>query len=476
MNNEILTAGTRSYTSDPAGNLTRERAGQSSVTYSYTPNGRIETVDFSDILPEDLSQSADVEDRPRSIHYQYDPFERRVARTLYSAPVSSDLDRSDDTLFASTTWFQYDRLGFTRIASWSASSERATRTRPKLEAAIGSRYRYLGNRTPPPTAGASGTTLGLRLLAPCGLLQIAGPGGPLYLTQDPARSVVAITDQSGHPAPPIAAPPFGRLADSATVTDPSPGFAGKDLDPVTRFYDFGMRDYYPLIGRWTTPDPIMAGTNWFAYTENDPINFTDPTGFLLMSVTTTYYQDWNPISARPEGYADVTLGTLPDKLGKASPKQPETIGSSGCLLTAATRIANALNRNESISPEVANNVAKGKQMYVAADTGQIDELTAQSTKALISALTGQELVLSSNSGNAKTLHSHLLEMNADGVEHYVIAQLSDKNDTYTHFVNVQAFNEDGRVIVADTSGTDRFFIDPQKEAIVGLTEFTVKTK
>ncbi len=379
LNNEILSAGTRSYTSDPAGNLTGERNGQASVSYSYAPNGRLQTVSFSDPLTGELTRKTDAADRPRSIRYRYDPFGRRVGRTVYSAPASPTTSQTDGTLFAATTWFQYDRLGFDRIASWSASPERTTATRLKLEPTVGTRYRYLGNRTPSLTAGADGATLGLRLLASCGLLQIPGPDGPLYLSQDPARSVITVTDQTGRPAAPIISTPFGRLTDTVIDQTTSPGFAGKDLDPYTRFYDFGMRDYYPLLGRWTTPDPIMAGTNWYAYTENDPINFTDPTGLLLMSVTKTYYQDRNPRDERPQRYAEMPIGHFAKDTDPDLRSSPETIGNAGCLLTAATRIANSLNRNENISPETANRVANVKDLYVPAASGQIDELTPEST-------------------------------------------------------------------------------------------------
>ncbi len=38
------------------------------------------------------------------------------------------------------------------------------------------------------------------------------------------------------------------------------------------------RYYDPEIGRFLTVDPIMDGTNWYAYCNNDPVNFVDPLG------------------------------------------------------------------------------------------------------------------------------------------------------------------------------------------------------
>jgi hypothetical protein len=43
-------------------------------------------------------------------------------------------------------------------------------------------------------------------------------------------------------------------------------------------YNYGYRDYAPETARFTTVDPIRDGANWFAYVNNDPVNFIDPWG------------------------------------------------------------------------------------------------------------------------------------------------------------------------------------------------------
>ena len=58
-------------------------------------------------------------------------------------------------------------------------------------------------------------------------------------------------------------------------------FAGGIRDAVTGLVRFGVRDYDPLVGRWTSKDPILFGggdTNLYGYTQNDPVNWIDPTG------------------------------------------------------------------------------------------------------------------------------------------------------------------------------------------------------
>ncbi|TVQ22276.1 MAG: hypothetical protein EA383_15725, partial [Spirochaetaceae bacterium] len=56
------------------------------------------------------------------------------------------------------------------------------------------------------------------------------------------------------------------------------GYTGKRLDPFLGGYDYGFRHYTPATGRFFTEDPIKDGSNWYAYVNNDPVNFVDPLG------------------------------------------------------------------------------------------------------------------------------------------------------------------------------------------------------
>ncbi len=66
-------------------------------------------------------------------------------------------------------------------------------------------------------------------------------------------------------------------------------FTGKYLDDATGLYYFGARYYDPALGRFVTPDPLYmadpercttnpTGCNLFAYANNNPMAFIDPTG------------------------------------------------------------------------------------------------------------------------------------------------------------------------------------------------------
>jgi RHS repeat-associated protein len=53
------------------------------------------------------------------------------------------------------------------------------------------------------------------------------------------------------------------------------GYTGKPYDSATGMYNYGYRDYQPEVARFTTVDPIRDGANWFAYVNNDPVNYVD---------------------------------------------------------------------------------------------------------------------------------------------------------------------------------------------------------
>jgi RHS repeat-associated protein len=56
------------------------------------------------------------------------------------------------------------------------------------------------------------------------------------------------------------------------------GYTGKPYNAGTGLYNYGYRDYRPQAARFTTVDPIRDGSNWYAYVNNDPVNWIDPWG------------------------------------------------------------------------------------------------------------------------------------------------------------------------------------------------------
>ena len=77
---------------------------------------------------------------------------------------------------------------------------------------------------------------------------------------------------------------FGRVMyDSNPGWQPF-GFAGGMYDHQTGLVRFGVRDYDPETGRWTSKDPIgFAGgaAGLYEYVANDPVNSVDPSGLWI---------------------------------------------------------------------------------------------------------------------------------------------------------------------------------------------------
>lgn len=80
---------------------------------------------------------------------------------------------------------------------------------------------------------------------------------------------------------------FGRVTKDTNPRFQPFGFAGSIFDYDTRMSKFGARDYYALVGRWTSRDPIsFNGGDWnlYGYVVQDPVNNIDPDGLEKVQI------------------------------------------------------------------------------------------------------------------------------------------------------------------------------------------------
>lgn len=70
-------------------------------------------------------------------------------------------------------------------------------------------------------------------------------------------------------------------------------FGGQRLDPESGLYHFHFRQYDPVAGVWTTPDPIsvFGGVNLYQYVGNNPVNYRDWLGLSEISDVNGGYAD-----------------------------------------------------------------------------------------------------------------------------------------------------------------------------------------
>src|SRR4029079_7987869 len=139
-------------------------------------------------------------------------------------------------------------------------------------------------------------------------LKIVRQGAPKptlsFYHYDHLGSVTAVSDEQGHVvtdggAPTVASydpwgarrAPDGRPADPASF-QPLPGhreFTGHEPIPGVGLVNMNGRLYDPSLGRFLSPDPNvqfvgdMQSYNRYGYVHNNPLRYTDPTGYFLDS-------------------------------------------------------------------------------------------------------------------------------------------------------------------------------------------------
>lgn len=123
---------------------------------------------------------------------------------------------------------------------------------------------------------------------------------------------------------------FGGTSFRAGEPDKRYRYGGKERDEETGFYYHGARYYAPWLGRWISPDPagLVDGTDVYAYVENNPIKFGDPTGLWEWPSPRTMAI----IAAVVVVGAVVTVATA----GAAGPLVGAAVASIGLSGTAAT--------------------------------------------------------------------------------------------------------------------------------------------
>jgi RHS repeat-associated protein len=220
----VTTAGTDTFGYDPIGNQT-QRPG---ATIAYAP--------FD--LPKTITQSAG------SITFAYDGDESRIRKTT----------PTEETLYFGDL-YQRDTL------SSAPSAHRYYVRSPERVVAVVT----VGGTTP----------------------------GTLYVHVDHLGSVDVLTDASGNVVEHRSYDPFGARRNPVWGQQPpasfpsltTVGYTGQEADNELGLVNMKGRVYDPKVGRFLTIDPLVADPlsaqswNAYAYVENNPLNFVDPTGF-----------------------------------------------------------------------------------------------------------------------------------------------------------------------------------------------------
>jgi RHS repeat-associated protein len=176
--------------------------------------------------------------------------------------------------------------------------------------------------------------------------------------------------------------------------------AGKPYDTTTGLYNYGYRDYQPEVARFTTIDPIRDGANWFAYVNNDPVNWVDLWGLTASEPSPAYFTQSDWIEAISGSFA-----------------------GESC---AATSLLNEISEEYTTQTGTAMNWSQGLYAMLSATTSN----DINQTDATVNSWSGAANTMWGSTGLPGTW-----TYNADG-NHQIYAIDRNNDNTYAeHFVN-----------------------------------------
>lgn len=102
---------------------------------------------------------------------------------------------------------------------------------------------------------------------------------------DALGSAVALTSSSGTVQTQYTYEPFGKVNTTEAANNSPYQYTSRESDSTELNY-YRARYHSPGLHRFVSEDPIGFGAgdaNLFSYTQNSPINFTDPTGHIIVA-------------------------------------------------------------------------------------------------------------------------------------------------------------------------------------------------
>ncbi|MET8147895.1 RHS repeat-associated core domain-containing protein [Actinoplanes sp. NPDC049668] len=292
------TLGTFSYSYDDAGQLTSSTKPSSAHTYTYTGTRQIASITTTSGLGDTgqytVTPGGLIKGIPDGTTHEYDTKQQLTTSTAPNGAVTSygfdsRGNRTTADLDSQSKTYTYDLANRLTGVNLPSSGEQDAQQ-------VG--YAYNGNglrvtRTADDdttsfvwsTAGdmplllADGTH---RYLYGPGLTpyaQVAADGTTEYLHTDQQGTVTHITNTDGDVTGTNTYDPYGRLLNRDGAAHSNIGYTGAWTDPTTGLVYLRARDYDPTTGQFLTIDPIIDGTlTPYAYTNNNPLQDTDPTG------------------------------------------------------------------------------------------------------------------------------------------------------------------------------------------------------
>jgi RHS repeat-associated protein len=212
--------------------------------------------------------------------------------------------------------------------------------------------------------------------------------------------------------------PYGERVDW-TPTDPDTGnpfrYTGRRFDQETGLYYYRARYYSPKLGRFLQTDPIGTkdDLNLYAYTRNDPLNHTDPSGAIIDTLMDAYevVTSVGHVAGATAAYA-VGVATGNDSLANVAADGLREARADVAIAGAAVALpfvsSKALHALKGAS-NIAENAAQGKkgegmvreQLGDKAAGEQVTFKTSDGTTKRTDFVTTDKGVVEVKTGNAK---------------------------------------------------------------------------
>jgi RHS repeat-associated protein len=156
---------------------------------------------------------------------------------------------------------------------------------------------------------------GLAERSPDGLLR--------FYHNDHLGSAALVTDSNALVQRRQAYKPYGEDRFVSGTFSPKYQFNFKEKES-TGFYDYGARLYNPATGRWLSPDNVAnAGPNRYAYVNNSPLMYTDPSGHFPVLTGLIY-----ALSQRQTFLDHFVANAIVGRHGRVSEARRREIGKS----------------------------------------------------------------------------------------------------------------------------------------------------
>nr|WP_246717919.1 RHS repeat-associated core domain-containing protein [Rhizobium aethiopicum] len=164
-----------------------------------------------------------------------------------------------------------------------------------------------------------------------------------FLHRDHLASVRQVTNENGTQVEQTGYAAFGEATNTSFQTKKS--YIGERFDPETGLMYLNARYYDPAFGRFISPDdwdPTKqgVGTNRYSYSENDPVNKSDPNGHISMG--------WGQLSKAISDFIGSLTGGGRATAGDDSPRGSylENGGSSPSASITASGVKRSAEANE----------------------------------------------------------------------------------------------------------------------------------